>query len=136
MIPDYQTLMRPVLECAASGGEVKISDVVEMLAKKLGLTAEERAAILPSGKQTRFANRPSRLSDPAKLQVPETRRELERQWLANAESLRSLGKTALADQTRQFVRNLPPAKMEREWLMAGLLERGRIRRVQELEMRR
>ena len=57
MIPDYQTLMRPVLECAASGGEVKIRDVVELVAKKLGLTAEERAAILPSGKQTRFANR-------------------------------------------------------------------------------
>ena len=57
MIPDYQTLMRPVLECASSGEEVKISDVAELLAKKLGLTAEERAAILPSGKQTRFANR-------------------------------------------------------------------------------
>ena len=56
MIPDYQTLMRPVLECASSG-EARISDVVELLAKKLDLTAEERAAILPSGKQTRFANR-------------------------------------------------------------------------------
>jgi len=56
MIPDYQTLMRPVLECASSG-EARISDVVEVLANKLGLTAEDRAAILPSGKQTRFANR-------------------------------------------------------------------------------
>jgi restriction system protein len=56
MIPDYQTLMRPVLECAASG-EARISDVVEHLANKFGLTPEERAAILPSGKQTRFANR-------------------------------------------------------------------------------
>jgi restriction system protein len=36
---------------------VRISDVVELLANKLGLTAEERAAVLPSGKQTRFANR-------------------------------------------------------------------------------
>jgi len=56
MIPDYQTLMRPVLECAASG-EVRISDVVKQLADKFGLTAEERAALLPSGKQTTFANR-------------------------------------------------------------------------------
>ena len=56
MIPDYQTLMRPVLECA-SAGEVRISDVVEQLANKFGLTAEERAALLPSGKQTTFANR-------------------------------------------------------------------------------
>jgi len=56
MIPDYQSLMRPVLECASSG-EARISDVVEVLANKLGLTAEERVVILPSGKQTRFANR-------------------------------------------------------------------------------
>ena len=56
MIPDYQTLMRPVLECVASG-EARISDVVERLANKIGLTAEERGIVLPSGKQTRFANR-------------------------------------------------------------------------------
>lgn len=56
MIPDYQTLMRPVLECA-TGGEVRIGDAVEQIANKLGLTAEERTLLLPSGKQTRFANR-------------------------------------------------------------------------------
>lgn len=56
MIPDYQTLMRPVLECSFSG-EARISDVVEQLANKFGLTADERAVLLPSGKQTRFANR-------------------------------------------------------------------------------
>jgi restriction system protein len=56
MIPDYQTLMRPVLECASSG-EVRISDAVEQLADKLGLTADERSALLPSGKQTTFSNR-------------------------------------------------------------------------------
>lgn len=56
MIPDFQTLMRPVLECV-SLGEVRISDVVELLANKFGLTADERATLLPSGKQTTFANR-------------------------------------------------------------------------------
>ena len=56
MIPDYQTLMRPVLLCA-SAGETKISDAVERLAETLGLTADERAQLLPSGKQTMFANR-------------------------------------------------------------------------------
>ena len=56
MIPDYQTLMRPVLECAA-GGEVKIGDVVEELANKFQLTPEERDEPLPSGRQARFANR-------------------------------------------------------------------------------
>jgi restriction system protein len=33
------------------------NDVVELLADKLALSAEERAQLLPSGKQTRFANR-------------------------------------------------------------------------------
>lgn len=56
MIPDYQALMRPVLTCAASG-ETRIGDAVEHLADKLGLTPDERAELLPSGKQSRFANR-------------------------------------------------------------------------------
>ena len=56
MIPDYQTLMRPVLACAAAG-ETRIGDAVEHLAEKLGLTPDERAQLLPSGKQTMFANR-------------------------------------------------------------------------------
>lgn len=56
MIPDYQTLMRPVLECAAAG-EVRIGDVVEQLGREFGLTLDEENELLPSGKQTRFANR-------------------------------------------------------------------------------
>ncbi len=55
MIPDYQTLMRPVLECA--GKEVRVGDVVDLLADKYSLTDDERADLLPSGKQTKFANR-------------------------------------------------------------------------------
>jgi hypothetical protein len=35
MIPDYQTLMLPVLKQSANG-EVRINDVVETLAKELG----------------------------------------------------------------------------------------------------
>ncbi len=56
MIPDYQTLMRPVLQ-AASGGEVRVGDVVERLSDEFGLTTDERAELLSSGKQTVFANR-------------------------------------------------------------------------------
>ncbi len=56
MIPDYQSLMRPVLTCAAAG-ETRIGDTVDKLADQLGLTPEERLQLLPSGKQTRFANR-------------------------------------------------------------------------------
>lgn len=55
-VPDYQTLMLPVLR-AASEGEVKISDVVERLASDFGLTEEDKAELLPSGKQTTFGNR-------------------------------------------------------------------------------
>ena len=48
--------MRPVL-AAASDGEVKIGDVVQKLAKELGLTSEERDKLLPSGLQPLFSNR-------------------------------------------------------------------------------
>jgi len=55
-IPDYQSLMLPVLR-ESTNGEVRISDVVEKLADRLGLTPEERSELLPSGKQTIFGNR-------------------------------------------------------------------------------
>lgn len=55
-IPDFQTLMLPVLRASASG-EVKISDVVIGLGTELGLSEEELSELLPSGKQTTFANR-------------------------------------------------------------------------------
>jgi restriction system protein len=55
-VPDYQTLMLPVLS-AASHGEVRIGDVVDGLAEQLALTPEDRAALLPSGRQTLLSNR-------------------------------------------------------------------------------
>jgi restriction system protein len=55
-IPDYQTLMKPVLQ-AAAGGEVRISDVISDLGPQLGLTDDELAEMLPSGRITLFANR-------------------------------------------------------------------------------
>jgi restriction system protein len=56
MIPDYQSLMRPVLECARKEPR-KISDVVEEISSNLTLSVEERHQMLPSGKQTTIANR-------------------------------------------------------------------------------
>ena len=56
MIPDYQTLMRPVLEAAADK-EVRVGEVVKKLADQFGLSEEDRAELLPSGKQSRFSNR-------------------------------------------------------------------------------
>jgi restriction system protein len=55
-IPDFQTLMVPTLRVSATG-EVKISDAVGRLADEFALTEAERAELLPSGRQTIFANR-------------------------------------------------------------------------------
>lgn len=56
MIPDYQSLMLPVLRSAESG-EVRVAEVVRTLADKLALSEAARAILLPSGRQTLFANR-------------------------------------------------------------------------------
>lgn len=56
MIPDYQTLMLPVLKSCLHG-EVNTKDVVDTLAIEFELTAEEKVKLLPSGKQTTFSNR-------------------------------------------------------------------------------
>ncbi len=55
-IPDFQTLMVPVLK-ASEQGEVKIGEVVEKLAEEFALSDEERASLPPSGRRTTFANR-------------------------------------------------------------------------------
>ena len=56
MIPDYQTLMLPVLRSALAG-DVEIADVVDSLTDQFRLTDEERRQLLPSGKQSVIANR-------------------------------------------------------------------------------
>jgi len=55
-VPDYQSLMLPVLR-AAGQGEVRIGDLVEKLASVLGLSEAARNVLLASGRQTVFANR-------------------------------------------------------------------------------
>ncbi len=56
-VPDYQTLMLPVLQVARDGNEHTITDVVQILADSFHLTAEDRSELLPSGRQFRFDNR-------------------------------------------------------------------------------
>lgn len=56
-IPDYQTLMLPVLKLAADGAEHKFSHAVELLAEEFSLSTEERNELLPSGSQAVFNNR-------------------------------------------------------------------------------
>lgn len=55
-IPDYQTLMLPVLRLAAEG-ETRVPEVEERLADLFGLTPEERDRVLPSGRQKVLHNR-------------------------------------------------------------------------------
>lgn len=57
-VPDYQSLMLPVLSESSKGeGEVRISDVRSRIAEQLELTPEDLAKRLPSGKQGIFENR-------------------------------------------------------------------------------
>ena len=55
-IPDYQSLMLPVLKHAAEG-EVRIGDIVDKLALEFKLSDAELAELIPSGKTTTFSGR-------------------------------------------------------------------------------
>jgi restriction system protein len=56
-IPDFQTLMLPLLKVAADGKEHIHAEVIETLAAQFQLTDEERNELLPSGLQTKLDNR-------------------------------------------------------------------------------
>lgn len=55
-IPDYQTLMLPVLKLAKTG-EFRINEAAPLIAKEFNLTEEEKQARIPSGTQTTINNR-------------------------------------------------------------------------------
>jgi restriction system protein len=55
-IPDYQTLMKPLL-CLAAEGETRVADVEGRLAAGFKLSPEERDQLLPSGRQRVLNNR-------------------------------------------------------------------------------
>jgi restriction system protein len=56
-IPDFQSIMLPLLELASDGKEYKLAEAIELLATHFNLTDTEHQELLPSGKQARFANR-------------------------------------------------------------------------------
>ena len=56
-IPDYQTLMQPILALLTDGRDWGVGEVLPALADQFGLTPEERAQLLPSGRQETFRNR-------------------------------------------------------------------------------
>lgn len=57
VIPDFQTLMLPVLKEVSDGKEHKICDVVNSLAKQFSLGDEELTIMISSGTQSVFYNR-------------------------------------------------------------------------------
>ena len=56
-IPDYQSIMLPLLRLAGDGAQHKFRDTVELLAQQFQLTSDERSEMLPSGTAFLFDNR-------------------------------------------------------------------------------
>jgi restriction system protein len=56
-IPDYQSVMLPLLRYAADEQEHSVREAIEALADQFRLTDEERKELLPSGGQATFDNR-------------------------------------------------------------------------------
>jgi restriction system protein len=56
-VPDFQTLMLPLLRFCADGGEHGRHDALPFLAQEFELSESELAELLPSGKQAKFVNR-------------------------------------------------------------------------------
>jgi len=56
-IPDYQTIMLPLIQFVADGKEHSLREIINSLADVFKLTDEERKELLPSGKQPVFDNR-------------------------------------------------------------------------------
>jgi len=56
-IPDFQTIMLPLLRFCADGKEHANQEALDALATEFGLTNDERKKLLPSGQQRVFDNR-------------------------------------------------------------------------------
>lgn len=86
-IPDFQSIMRPVLNAVADGTALGLSALRERIADEFQLSEEERHERLPSGRQTvinnrvgwarTYLNKAGLLSIPVKGQVQITSRGLE-----------------------------------------------------------
>lgn len=56
-VPDFQSIMLPLLKFASDKKEHSIRETIEILAQEFDLTEEDRTDLLPSGKQAIFDNR-------------------------------------------------------------------------------
>lgn len=58
-LPDYQSMMLPLMQIAADGKEHQLRDVIDRLADRFDLSDSERKELLPGGSQTFLVNRVS-----------------------------------------------------------------------------
>jgi hypothetical protein len=93
-VPDFQTLMLPLLKVAGDGQQHTFAEAVERLAEEFQLSDDDRAQLLKSG-QTRMYNRVGWTST----------------YLKKAGLLRAvgLGRFQLTDRGRDVLTNRPPA---------------------------
>jgi len=56
-IPDYQTLMFPLLKSLKNGQEINVRTLIEQLCSEFKLTEQEKLELLPSGQQPIIDNR-------------------------------------------------------------------------------
>ena len=56
-IPDFQSVMLPLLEALSDGEERTMRELTDLLAGRFALTEPERLEVLPSGQQSIFSNR-------------------------------------------------------------------------------
>src|SRR5438270_11597083 len=56
-VPDYQSLMLPLLDALADGRDHDVKEVRDSIAKRLGVTDRDREELQPRGKQSTYDNR-------------------------------------------------------------------------------
>lgn len=100
-IPDYETIMLPLLQFAGDGKVHHIRQGIEHLADLFRLTEEDRKVMLPSGRQPRFDNRVN----------------WARTYIGQAGLLDSAGRGSflITSRGQQILAN-PPAKIDRRFL--------------------
>ncbi len=66
-------------------------------------------------------------NDPGKSTLAATRKEVERGWIAVADTLANQGYAGLATEIKRFVEQMPPSQTEKEQIAAAVLKRSRER---------
>ena len=56
-VPGFESFMLPLLRALEDGADHPVNEVRESIAREMTLTEDDRAELLPSGKQAIFDNR-------------------------------------------------------------------------------